>query len=81
MIQFESRLWPSARTVTIRARRFGGGAPPGWGALATLGRLGGLLKLWLAERRGGRAPAAEVYKGLADIKAGIDPLAEKAAAS
>ena len=70
----------SAQTVTIRARA-DLDAVAGLAKIAgDLGRLGGLLKLWLAERRGDGAPAVEVDKVLADIKGAIDLLAEKAAA-
>ena len=69
----------SAQTVTIRARA-DLDAVHGLAKIAgDLGRFGGLLKLWLADRRGDGAPAIEVDKVLAEARAVIEVLAEKAA--
>lgn len=45
-----------------------------------LSRLGGLLKLWLSERRGDGAPAVAVDQVLAEIRTAVDRLADAATA-
>lgn len=47
------------------------------GYTGELGRLGGLLKLWLTERRGDGASAIEVDRVLAQISALIDRMDEE----
>ncbi len=67
----------SAQTVTISSRADHQTVVQLARHAGELNRLGGLLKLWLAERRGDGAPAVAVDQVLTDIKAAVAAITAK----